>query len=955
MVSLVEQATSGFGRALTTLGICLVMGIVGYVIYQVYFHPLARFPGLFLASVTDLWQVHQVLTLKQPYKLTDLHAKYGQFVRYGPDKLSVTAEDAIPSVYQKGGRTMPKTEYYDAFGAAHPNKHSIRRRHMSHSFARSYVKEMEKYLDENIVILRKRISEYADSGESFNLKKFFQFYTVDVLGELAFSQSFGIQLADDETLVPPVIEHSLLAAVTGSWPKMISTLRTWLPKKPHKGLQTLLEGRAACASLAARCVQRRIAALREARLQSSDEQRKDILTNIILAKDPETANRSRDGGVWFHVAYSVTEVEASLPFLRQCVKENFRNTPVFTMPLARRVMAPEGIIIAGAHIEQGTSVAVCNHAFHHDPKIWGTDHDVFDPDRWEHPENAKRSRYLMHFGLGGRQCIGKTVAQTKIYKLAGTLLTGDTSLYFNNPRNNTTQDFPVVPSASSPPDASPDIPNKPTPSSMTEPSLPPHREDLGPAWAEIAHSEDASSEAQPRTRRAKHREDLGPAWAEVAHSEDASPEAQPRTRRAKHLWQNSNRSQAPVWAALATVLASIIILSITPHLPAHVADTALRCWDAFSLGRADSRFVATRHVTLAIDDQINSLIDLYAPLMSTSTPLLKFGIGLYGLADEDTGTSRARLGGPEDNLEEWNLVLTRKRAMEICFSPLMEGSEIHSDPADVCNALQRRLFSAREKQSDVAHSLASPHTVVLWLHHVSFKFLRLFYTLQAISERPELDTSNHIDGSGTTDHAATDHAAVEMRSRTAKALYEHVDEGGPWQSVNKKIRATLLLLRQDCEDIADNLEKLYLYYDQAVISLGRRDGERSSSVGPFMPKPVPLAHIVSMISAIDDCVAVVDAVDEGLLQLRTLLSSMKRSKWETEELIDGVRVRTHFGLPAPQAILESVFKRLRRMIVEASELQEAWSIVREKEKIIREKERSERKRARGGRPGGTQV
>lgn len=35
---------------------------------------------------------------------------------------------------------------------------------------------------------------------------------------------------------------------------------------------------------------------------------------------------------------------------------------------------------------------------------------------------AQRARLLMHFGLGGRQCIGKTVAQTNIYKLASTLL-----------------------------------------------------------------------------------------------------------------------------------------------------------------------------------------------------------------------------------------------------------------------------------------------------------------------------------------------------------------------------------------------------------------------------------------------------------------------------------------------------------------------------------------------------
>jgi cytochrome P450 len=69
-----------------------------------------------------------------------------------------------------------------------------------------------------------------------------------------------------------------------------------------------------------------------------------------------------------------------------------------------------------------TSIAVCNHAFHHNPNVWGDDHMTFDPSRWERPEINARARYLMHFGLGGRQCIGKTIAQTNIYKLSSTLL-----------------------------------------------------------------------------------------------------------------------------------------------------------------------------------------------------------------------------------------------------------------------------------------------------------------------------------------------------------------------------------------------------------------------------------------------------------------------------------------------------------------------------------------------------
>ncbi|CAG9941252.1 unnamed protein product [Clonostachys rosea f. rosea IK726] len=462
----------------------LVEVLVSYIVYQRFFHPLASYPGPFLASITDLWQVFQFLSLDQPYHLTKLHAKYGQFVRYGPDKLSITAEEAVPLIYQRGGRNMPKTEFYDAYGAKIPNvfgmrdenrmyltsqqMHSIRRRHMSHSFSMSYIKGMEQYLDENMAILCDKVARFAKTGEVFDLKKMLHYYVIDVLGELAFSQSFGIQITDDGSRVPPVVEHSLLSAVTGAWPAMTSTLRKWLPVVPHPSLKALFKGRADCAALASQCVQRRLKDL-EGVAEDAKDQRKDILTNLILATHPDTGERlaqhdleaeafgfiiagthttSATATLLFHhllhapdimskcvaeidqnlgplegnPAYSVTEAETSLPFVRQCVRENFRLTPVFTMPLARRVMAPEGIVIAGHHIKQGTSVAICNHSFHHNPLIWGEDHNVFNPDRWEVPEIAQRARHLMHFGLGGRQCVGKTVAQTNIYKLVSTLL-----------------------------------------------------------------------------------------------------------------------------------------------------------------------------------------------------------------------------------------------------------------------------------------------------------------------------------------------------------------------------------------------------------------------------------------------------------------------------------------------------------------------------------------------------
>lgn len=155
----------------------------------------------------------------------------------------------------------------------------------------SYVKEMEQHLDANIRLLRDKISSYASKNEVFDLKKALQYYVIDTLGELAFSQSFGVQLSDDETRVPPVVEHSLLAAVTGAWPRMTARLKRWLPLIPHKGLQALFDGRKACASLASKCVEVRLAQMdvKNGDSESADG-RKDILTNLILAKHPDTGN-----------------------------------------------------------------------------------------------------------------------------------------------------------------------------------------------------------------------------------------------------------------------------------------------------------------------------------------------------------------------------------------------------------------------------------------------------------------------------------------------------------------------------------------------------------------------------------------------------------------------------------------------------------------------------------------
>ena len=162
---------------------------------------------------------------------------------------------------------------------------------MSHSFSIASVRNMEQYLDANVKILRRQLAEYARRSDVFDLTRAIHYYVIDVLGELAFGQSFGVQESGDESLVPPVKEHSLLAAAIGSWPAMMSTLKRWLPKVPSPALQRLYAGRAAVVKTASSCVRERMSALQGAKDDDLISQRKDILTSLILAKDPETGAR----------------------------------------------------------------------------------------------------------------------------------------------------------------------------------------------------------------------------------------------------------------------------------------------------------------------------------------------------------------------------------------------------------------------------------------------------------------------------------------------------------------------------------------------------------------------------------------------------------------------------------------------------------------------------------------
>ena len=62
-----------------------------------------------------------------------------------------------------------------------------------------------------------------------------------------------------------------------------------------------------------------------------------------------------------------------------------------------------------------------NCCLHHNPGIFGNDHDQYDPERLLDSDNAPSVSLLMHFEEGHHQCIGRNTATMSIGKIFVTI------------------------------------------------------------------------------------------------------------------------------------------------------------------------------------------------------------------------------------------------------------------------------------------------------------------------------------------------------------------------------------------------------------------------------------------------------------------------------------------------------------------------------------------------------
>ena len=168
---------------------------------QLYFHPLSRFPGPLLARISNLPYSKSYLGGRQPYDVRALHEKYGTVVRVAPKELSFSSAQSWQDIYgaRAGRHPFIKSTFYKGgvfadealsiVSERDPAKHHDMRRYLSTVFSERSLKEQEHLIAKVIDQFIEKIGESRQ--EPIDMTTWFNLLTFDIIGQLAFGESFG--------------------------------------------------------------------------------------------------------------------------------------------------------------------------------------------------------------------------------------------------------------------------------------------------------------------------------------------------------------------------------------------------------------------------------------------------------------------------------------------------------------------------------------------------------------------------------------------------------------------------------------------------------------------------------------------------------------------------------------------------------------------------------------------
>lgn len=315
---------------------------------------------------------------------------------------------------------------------------------------------MESTVDLHISNLVKLIqSKYVSTSDVYRPMDFAQkaqYFTLDVISDLAFSKAFGFLEKDDDVydylkLTSGYIPVMLVLSNVPSISNMLhSRFLRWSLPSEHDKL-----GFGALIGVAKRAVAERF--------QSAEKAKPDMLASFIrhgltqeeasgeaffqvIAGSDTSASTIRivllalmsnppayirlqkeidDAIAAGKISSPITDAEGrQLPYLQAVIREGMRIIPPAPGPFYK-IVPKGGDVIDGKFIPAGTQIGSSPFGIHHSKKLFGEDAEMFRPERWleADPEKlaAMTSTSDLVFHYGKYQCPGRSVAWMEFNKI----------------------------------------------------------------------------------------------------------------------------------------------------------------------------------------------------------------------------------------------------------------------------------------------------------------------------------------------------------------------------------------------------------------------------------------------------------------------------------------------------------------------------------------------------------
>ncbi|KAF5630971.1 benzoate 4-monooxygenase cytochrome P450 [Fusarium tjaetaba] len=394
------------------LAVIVLLASVAFLVFRPLLHylldplDLRKYPTPgFLAATTQWWILRETWLERRSRSIHDQHERLGDVIRIAPSLVIFNIPEAVPDIYgHAAARKLVKDTFYDKIAGEERDivnvidhgDHSQRRKYLSNSFALKTVTDMEPVIKQNFQRMLDYLDEIATqdtASQTLDIRRWFNYFTLDVIGDMAFGLPMGFlagRYRPQQDFMNKILTNREGETRGLSFERLLSESIVFM----NAGSETTAAGLSSTLYF----------------LLSNPECFEKLRAEIDARLGP-----NHDGIVSYDSA-------KDLPYLRACIDESLRLRPPIAYALQRLVVSPQGAIIAGHHIKQGTTVAVSPWTIHRNRKLHKNP-DEFDPERWFDPEQLSNlRRYYIVFSQGPRQCLGRHIAIVELQILIPTLV-----------------------------------------------------------------------------------------------------------------------------------------------------------------------------------------------------------------------------------------------------------------------------------------------------------------------------------------------------------------------------------------------------------------------------------------------------------------------------------------------------------------------------------------------------